>query len=162
MNIADFARSHDASPDAVRMWISRNPDKFPEGAISRKSGHRDAELSAAAVAVLEQVYPLPKPVQIVQHDPEDVEELRVLRKRVDALQDTLIATQQALIETEREKGEAQRQLAANAALIEAKEKEAETREKETAALQERLEEAESRAERLKGRGLWARLLNKEA
>ena len=53
-------------------------------------------------------------------------------------------------------------LAVNAALIEAKEKEAETREKETAALQERLEEAESRAERLKGRGLWARLLNKEA
>ena len=162
MNIADFARSHDASPDAVRMWISRNPDKFPEGAITRKSGHRDAELSAAAVAVLEQAYPLPKPVQVIQHDPEDVEELRLLRKRVDTLQETLIATQQALLEVEREKGEVQRQLAVNAALIEAKEKEAETREKETAALQERLEEAESRAERLKGRGLWARLLNKEA
>ena len=76
VNIADFARSHDASPDAVRMWISRNPDKFPEGAITRKSGHRDAELSAAAVAVLEQAYPLPKPVQVVQHDPQDLEELR--------------------------------------------------------------------------------------
>lgn len=162
MNIADFARSHDASPDAVRMWISRNPDKFPEGAITRKSGHRDAELSAAAVAVLEQAYPLPKPVQVIQHDPEDVEELRLLRKRVDTLQETLIATQQAFLEVEREKGEVQRQLAVNAALIEAKEKEAETREKETAALQERLAEAESRAERLKGRGLWARLLNKEA
>lgn len=162
MNIADFARAHDASPDAVRMWISRNPDKFPEGAITRKSGHRDAELSAAAVAVLEQAYPMPKPVQVIQHDPEDVEELRLLRKRVDTLQETLIATQQALLEVEREKGEVQRQLAANAVLIEAKEKEAETREKETAALQERLEEAESRAERLKGRGLWARLLNKEA
>ena len=162
MNIADFARSHDASPDAVRMWISRNPDKFPEGAITRKSGHRDAELSAAAVAVLEQAYPLPKPVQVVQHDPQDLEELRILRERVAALQDTVIATQQARIEAGKENGEMRQKLAVNAALIEAKEKEAETREKETAALQERLEEAESRAERLKGRGLWARLLNKEA
>ena len=101
-------------------------------------------------------------MQVVQHDPQDLEELRILRERVAALQDTVIATQQALIEAGKENGEMRQKLAVNAALIEAKEKEAETREKETAALQERLEEAESRAERLKGRGLWARLLNKEA
>lgn len=69
MNITEFAKSRNVEAQAVSIYIRRHPKEF-EG-LTAKDG-KDVILSDSAIEILDKVYPLPSPVQvIVDHESRD-------------------------------------------------------------------------------------------
>ena len=93
MTITEFARSREQQPQTISRYINRHADLFK--GHTKKTG-KTVELDAAAVELLDKVYPLPKPVTLIQGVPEE-EHLRVLQKKdaqIQALQQKLIEMQE--------------------------------------------------------------------
>lgn len=69
MNISEFAKSRHVEAQTVAIYIRRHQKEF-EG-LTAKDG-KDVVLSDAAIEILDTVYPLPSPVQVViDHESRD-------------------------------------------------------------------------------------------
>ena len=69
MYITEFAKSRNIKPQTVSRYINRHSEKF-DGLVL-KSG-KEITLSEEAIYILDKVYPLPKPIQvIVDHESRD-------------------------------------------------------------------------------------------
>lgn len=74
MNISDFARSRSVDPQAVSRYILRHPELQK---LTTRVG-KTVELTPEAERLLDEVYPLPQPVQVIQGIP--AEEYEALQK----------------------------------------------------------------------------------
>lgn len=85
MILKDFAEQRNESPHTIATYIRRHPEEF-EGHTSMKGNK--LVLDEKAIEILEKVYPLPKPVEvIVDHESREkllkaLEEIRVLEKEI--------------------------------------------------------------------------------
>lgn len=184
MNITEFAETRNVKINAVSNYLSRHPEIKKH---TVKNG-KETELTPQAVEMLDKVYPVPKPVQIVTGvDPEEHKriqvELEMLRKKYDAtlekiamLQEERFSDQEKLIQAEakqllledKEKQLAeekeQRKIAENSLSTEKSAREAAERhvselEKAIETAENGLSEANAEVERLRNRSLWHRILN---
>ena len=90
MTITEFCKGREVDSQAVRRYIERHPEEF-ENHTGKKG--RETTLDEEALRILEQKYPLAKPVQIINGvDPEDYAD--ALRK-IGQLQETIIMMQNA-------------------------------------------------------------------
>lgn len=78
MILKDFAEQRNINPDTIRKYIKRHEKEF-RGLI-KNSGNR-MQLEPEAVTLLEKVYHLPQPVQVIE-DFETVRELSECRKEL--------------------------------------------------------------------------------
>ena len=92
MNISDFAKSRGIEPQTVSRYISRHADEF-DGLVTKEG--KSVVLSDEALEKLDEVYPNPKPVEIiVDHASRD--RLIVAQEKIIQLQQQL-ADQAALV-----------------------------------------------------------------
>lgn len=92
MNISDFAKSRGIEPQTVSRYISRHAEDF-EGLVTKEG--KNVVLSDEALEKLDEVYPNPKPVEIiVDHASRD--RLIVAQEKIIQLQQQL-ADQAALV-----------------------------------------------------------------
>ncbi len=87
MRIVDFAKARNLENQAVTRYINRHREIF-DGHISKEG--RQIVLDEIALSVLEEKYPLPKPVQVL----EDT----AARKQLIEAQEMIIKLQQQLVE----------------------------------------------------------------
>lgn len=158
MKISQFARERGVEPQAVSRYIARHPEIQR---LCEQENGRIISLSPEAEALLGEKYPIPqKPFEIVQGVPQE---------KFDALQEKYSAALERLTQIQEERLADQRSLAAAEAtkvLLEDRETQlqklelrATAAEEATAAADRRAEEAEKEIERLRSRGLWARIRN---
>lgn len=62
LKISEFIKGRNVNYDTVRRYLKRNPELF-KGHIGRAN---NIELDEVAVQLLEEKYPLPEPVQVIQ------------------------------------------------------------------------------------------------
>ena len=151
MNISDFANTRGIQSQAIYKYLDRHPELKK---MTRKVG-KTLELSPEAEAALDKVYPLPKPVEVIE-DKAAREELIKTQKLVIQLQQQL--SEQALLLARAE---------ATQLLLDDKTQQLEEEKKRTLAADQRtedyktaLQEAQAEIDRLKTRSLWDRILNK--
>ena len=170
MNLSQFAEGHGIKINALSNYISRHPEIQEH---IKKEG-KNTELLPEAVRLLEAVYPIPKPVQVVQGVPREEHDL--LQKKYDAVMEKLARIQEERIEEHKKYA----LLEASQSLLEVKteeldktkkvllytenmlkESEDELKRTDNAAkyLQQRLDEEKSEVKRLKERSLWQRIRN---
>ena len=87
MKVADFARGRNVENQAITRYINRHPELF-DGHISKDG--REIVLDDVALNILNEKYPLPQPIQIV----EDIE----ARRQLIEAQKMIINLQQQLVE----------------------------------------------------------------
>lgn len=98
MKVTDFLKGRDVERQAVTRYINRHEEIFK--GHTQKVG-KEIELDADAVAELEKVYPLPKPITIVDGVPHEdfirvQNELIVSQQRTNELQSRLMDAQEML------------------------------------------------------------------
>ena len=98
MKVTDFLKGREVERQAVTRYINRHEEIFKEH--TKKIG-KEIELDADAVAELEKVYPLPKPITIVDGvSHEDFirvqNELIAIQQRMNELQSSLMDAQEML------------------------------------------------------------------
>lgn len=163
MNISDFAKQRNIEPQAVSRYISRHPEIKEH---TKKDG-KMVELLPEAERLLDEVYPLPKPVHVVQGVPQ--EEYEAVLKKLAQQQEIIIKLQQERIEDQKQIAKAE----ATQLLLEDKERQLndlreqreqsliqiEEEKERTRAADQRAEDAQKEIERLKNRSLWERIRN---
>lgn len=137
LNISEFLKGREVKPNTLSNYIARHPEQF-EGHVKREG--KNTFLDDEAVRILEEKYPLAKPVVIINGLSQ--EEERELREKLQRTQEMLVAMQNELVNTklqlaEKEKAEF---------LLELKE--------------EKIEELTKEVETMKKRSLWERIINK--
>lgn len=137
LNISEFLKGREVKPNTLSNYIARHPELF-EGHVKREG--KNTFLDDEAVRILEEKYPLAKPVVIINGLSQ--EEERELREKLQRTQEMLVAMQNELANTklqlaEKEKAEF---------LLELKE--------------EKIEELTKEVETMKKRTLWERIINK--
>lgn len=137
LNISEFLKGREVKPNTLSNYIARHPELF-EGHVKREG--KNTFLDDEAVRLLEEKYPLAKPVVIINGLSQ--EEERELREKLQRTQEMLVAMQNELVNTklqlaDKEKAEF---------LLELKE--------------EKIEELTKEVETMKKRNLWERIINK--
>ena len=90
MYLKDFAESRNESSHTIATYIRRHPEEF-DGHTSL-SGNK-LVLDEEAMAILDKVYPLPKPVEvIVDHESRDM--LIVAQNEISRLKDKILQMQE--------------------------------------------------------------------
>lgn len=166
MLLTEFAEGRNEKPDTIRKYISRHKKEF-EG-HTELSGTK-MEIDVVAMEILDKVYPLPKPIEII----EDTES----RRKLVQAQELIIQMQQQMMDMQEKVAIAE----ATRALLEDKERQLEDVQKEKAELKaeiarkddliseernrfederQKLSDANEEINRLKSRGLIERILNK--
>lgn len=97
MKLVDFAKSRNERPDTIRKYISRHQEEF--AGHTNKSGNK-MELDEEAVELLEEVYPLPAPVEVIVDTTSREELIRTQKLLIQAQQEmmrmqTLVAQAEA-------------------------------------------------------------------
>ena len=179
MTISEFARTHNVESSAVRMYLSRHKKEFGNHVDSTK---KIVELDEIAVKMLEEQYPLPNPVTIVNGIPEEehrklLEEYNGALKEIARLQAAAAEyaqkiasaeTIQLLLEEKKKQIDDQAELL-NSARKEIKEKNAEmqdiNKQKHEAdikntELQSKIEQLQAEWERESNRSWWDKLWKK--
>lgn len=103
MTITEFAKSRNQQPQTISRYISRHPEFTSH---TKKIG-KNVELDEIALEMLDEVYPLPKPVMIINGIPEE-EHLKALADKdsqIQQLQAAMIALQNKYSELMLENGE---------------------------------------------------------
>lgn len=171
--LTEFAVERNERADTIRKYISRHKNEF-EGHCSI-SGTK-MELDDVAVELLDKVYPLPKPVEIIE-DTESRNELLKTQKLVIQLQQKISEQSMALAQAEAAKlllEDKEEQLKEKKDEIEERKAELNLVKQEVAAERSRAdaereradaeriraEEALKEVERLKSRSFFQRLFNK--
>jgi phosphoribosylanthranilate isomerase len=134
MNLSDFARERHVEPQTVGKYVGRHPEvaKF-----TIKRG-KDRELLTEAVEILDKVYPLPKPVQVIQGVPQ--EEYQKLLEENNRLMARMVELQNERIEDQKKLAAAE----ATAILLEDKEKQLSEKATDLDRERERTAKAEAR------------------
>ena len=141
VSISDFARSRGVERTAVNAWIRNHDEVNSECEMVGKEKYIDDQ--SDAFQLLEKQYPFPAPVQIINHDPEDEEEIRRLRAQVDLLHARL----DQVNEENREQLLRLTKLENTQLLLEQKSVDLEKREEEVSALLQQLADAVSEREK---------------
>ena len=165
MNLTEFAESRNVKINAISNYMSRHAEKF--AGHTKKVG-KSIELDEVALSILDEKYPLPRPVQIMNG--VDPEEHKVVQDKLAAAQDFIIKLQNKMMEDQKllAQAEAQKQLLEdkeeqlNAAKVEGEKKDTEIDEqkKKIEEQNRQLEELKNENERLKNRSLFERIFNK--
>lgn len=144
MLIIEFAESRNEKPDTIRKYISRHKDEFK--GHTTLSGSK-MEIDDVAYDLLEKVYPMPKPIQIV----EDTE----ARKKLMQAQELIIRMQMQMMEMQEKVALAD----ANKALLEDREHQISEMQAEKKELKEQLADKEKKIddERTKNEALTSEL-----
>lgn len=156
MYLKDFAESRNESSHTIATYIRRHPEEF-DGHTSM-SGNR-LVLDDEAIEMLDKVYPLPKPVEIiVDHESRDklikaLEEIRVLEKEIKESYQIVADAKATLMLLEDKKQE----LEASRADFEAERERADSLLLENAELKIQLE-----AEKNRKLSFWERLTGRKA
>ena len=82
MNITEFANTHDQQPQTIKRYIDRHPQFF--SGHTQKVG-KSIILDDVAIGLLDEQYPVPKPVQIINGIPIE-DHLRALSQKDDDIQ----------------------------------------------------------------------------
>lgn len=90
MKISEFIQGRNVNYDTVRRYINRNPEMF-KGHVGRAN---KIELDDIAVQLLEEKYPAPEPVQIIQDTSARDELLELHKKYVVAMEKITALTEQ--------------------------------------------------------------------
>ena len=122
MTISEFAKSHNVESGAVRMYLLRHKEEFGNHVDNTK---KMVELDETAVKMLEEQYPLPKPVTIINGIPEEehrklLEEYNEALKQIARLQATAAEQAQKIASAEAKQlllEEKERQLESQARLL---------------------------------------------
>lgn len=147
MNISEFAASKGVQMQAVAKYLSRHPELK---ALTKQDGN-NVILTKEVIQVLDQKYPDPKPVQVVQGvDPEVHQELL---NRFTELQATVIELQAEKVESATLVAQAETMKIMLEDKLQAKEAEAEK-------TKEQLEAAQEEIDRLRKRKFWDRVFNR--
>ena len=179
MTISEFAKTHNVEGSAVRMYLSRHKEEFGSHVDSSK---KLVELDEIAVKMLEEQYPLPAPVTVVNGIPEEdhrklLEEYNGALKEIARLQ--AVATDQAqkiagaeakqlLLEEKEKQLESQSRVLRNTreelkesrATVEALHQRKYETDLENVELQNKIEQLQSELEREKSKGFFERLFGK--
>lgn len=157
MNISEFARSRGIEPQTVRHYV--NDHEYIKK-HTKKVG-KTVELSDEAIELLDKIYPLPRPVQLMNG--VDPDEHKAVQDKLTAAQDFIIKLQNKMMEDQKllAQAEAQKQLLEdkeaqlNAAKVEGEKKDTEIEEQK-----KKIEELKNENERLRNRSLFERIFNK--
>ncbi len=144
MNITEFAASRNKTVGAISNYIRRHGQQFKD--LTRKEGNTIV-LDDKAIEILNGVYPVPKPVEIIKGIPE--EEYRRKCEELDKAQKDLIQAKDMIIA-----------LQSQIADKELKLKDLEIVKARLEDKQIQLDQVENEIERLKNRGLIDRILNR--
>lgn len=99
MNLREFAKSRNEKPDTIRKYISRHPEQF--SGHTSMSGNK-MELDKVALVLLEEVYPLPRPVEVIV-ETESREELIRMQKLLIQAQQEMMRMQTLVAQAEAQK-----------------------------------------------------------
>ena len=91
MTISEFAESRNVQSQAVNRYVLRHSEEF--SGHTQKVG-KNIELDDEAVRILDEKYPLPKPVQLVEGVP--TEDYLAVQKELNAAKNTIIGLQNKL------------------------------------------------------------------
>ena len=157
MNISEFARSRGVEPQTVRHYGNDHEDIKKH---TKKVG-KTVELSDEAIELLDKVYPLPRPVQLVNG--VDPDEHKAVQDKLTAAQEFIIKLQNKMMEDQKllAQAEAQKQLLEDKeAQLNAAKVEGEKKDTEIDDLKKANEDLRVELERLKNRSFFDRLFNK--
>lgn len=172
MTITAFAESRNVQAQAVNRYILRHEDKF--AGHTKKVG-KSIELDEVALSILDEKYPLPRPVQLL-NGVDPVEYQAILKEKADAVSDLaearniIIMMKDKMMEDQKliAQAEAQKMLLEDkeaqlsVARAEGKKKDTEIEEQKKKIEEQirQLEELKNENERLKNRSLFERIFNK--
>ena len=94
MNLVEFCRLHNAKQNTVSMYISNHKEEF-DGHIIKIAGKKGVELDDTAYQLLEEQYPLPTKIEVVEDS---------------YTRDQVLELQKALLEEQRKVQELQQKL----------------------------------------------------
>ena len=165
MNIKEFAESHNQHHRTVSIYIKRHPELF--------GGHiEDCEnqkiLDNEAIRILEKQYPLPKPVPIMENSETQKKYINSL-EQINYLQNQLLHVREQLQEFKslklllEEKSNENQEIKNQVKLLSEELVQVE-REKHTIIIKSKekdFDELNLKYEKLKNRGLWDRIVNKD-
>lgn len=157
MNISEFARSRGIEPQTVRHYV--NDHEYIKK-HTKKVG-KTVELSDEAIELLDKIYPLPRPVQLMNG--VDPDEHKAVQDKLTAAQDFIIKLQNKMMEDQKllAQAEAQKQLLEDKeAQLNAAKVEGEKKDTEIDSLKKANEDLRAELERLKNRSFLDRLFNK--
>lgn len=164
MNISEFARSRGIEPQTVRHYVNDHEDIKKH---TKKVG-KTVELSDEAIELLDKIYPLPRPVQLVNG--VDPDEHKAVQDKLTAAQEFIIKLQNKMMEDQKllAQAEAQKilledresQLKIATEEGEKKDTEIVLQKKKIEEQNRQLEELKNENERLKNRSLFERIFNK--
>lgn len=151
MTITEFAHSRNQQPQTISRYISRHSE-FDNH--TKKVG-KNVELDDEALKLLDEVYPLPKPVTIINGIPEE-EHLKALAQKdeqIQKLQAAFIELQNKYSDLALENGELQGQRL----LLEDKKEQLKEKEEELKAEKSRAEELAIKLETERSKSWWDKL-----
>lgn len=165
LKLSDFAKSRGVNRDTITQYIRRNKEQF-EG--HTKVDGKWMELDQVAEELLDKKYPLPHPVEIVE-DTESRRQLILAQQRIIQLQQELAAAKDTIALTtkneflleqkEKEVKEQKKQLETQQNDLEKIRQEKQLLELKKNTVENELKFVKDENERLKNRGLFARILN---
>lgn len=164
MNISEFARSRGVEPQTVRHYVNDHEDIKKH---TKKVG-KTVELSDEAIELLDKIYPLPRPVQLLNGvDPEEhkavVDKLSSAQEYIIKLHETVEQLKDKVNENEKLIAQAEAQkilLEDKNSQLEAARAEGEKKDTENDYLKKANEDLRAEIERLKNRSFLDRLFNK--
>ncbi len=150
MNISEFARSRGEEPQTVRHYINDHPEIKKH---TRKNG-KSVELDDEAIELLDKVYPLPRPVQMLNG--VDPEEHKAVMDKLASAQEHIIKLQDKMMEDQKLIAQAE----AQQLLLEDKNSQLEAARSEVEIKDTEIKDLRAELERLKNRSFLDRLFNK--
>jgi len=164
VNISEFARSRGIEPQTVRHYVNDHEDIKKH---TKKVG-KTVELSDEAIELLDKIYPLPRPIQLLNGvDPEEhkavVDKLSSAQEYIIKLHETVEQLKDKVNENEKLIAQAEAQkilLEDKNSQLEAARAEGEKKDTENDYLKKANEDLRAELERLKNRSFLDRLFNK--
>lgn len=159
MKLADFIKKRSVEGTTVTAYVRRHPELF-EGHTKVKG--KFMYIDDEAERLLDEKYPLPKPVEIIE-DKESRDKLLKAQEYIIKLQQQLNQQATQIAQAEAQKvllEDKERQLMEMKEQLRDKDKQIEETEGQIEKEKTRADQAEAEAERLKNRGLWARIRNR--
>lgn len=146
VNIKQFAQLHNQNQRTIIMYIKRH-EKIFEGHITKIGNSK--YLDNEAITILENQYPLPKPIPVIENIETQKKYVSSLEK-INYLQDRISDLQKQIQESKTLK-----------LLLENSQKQTQKLSDELISLRVKMESQEEKYNKLKNRNLWERLLNRD-
>ena len=146
VNIKQFAELHNQNQRTIVMYIKRHKEIF-EGHIIKIGNSK--YLDNEAITILENQYPLPKPIPVIENIETQKKYVSSLEK-INYLQDKILDLQKQLKESKTLR-----------LLLEKSQEQTQKLSDEIISLKVKIESQEIEYNKLKNRNLWERILNKD-